>query len=100
MNRDFYVHEINVPQSSALVEIEADGPVFLVTFAAYANYLHGEPLDAIMGRYGERHVVLRPTKTGSWYLAAYSPCTGRYRLLFPDNPSDWVDFHLKATGFG
>jgi len=100
MVRELYVHEINVPQPSALVEIDADGPIFLVTFTACANYLFGAPLDAIRGPHDEHHVVLRPKGAGSWYLAASGPWSGRYRFVLADGTTDWIDFYLKVSGFG
>jgi hypothetical protein len=100
MYKHFYVHEITVLDPSALVEVEADGPVFLVTFAAYAKYCFGGPLEAVRGQGGENHVTLRPTGTGSWYLAALEPQFGRYRFILANGSTDWVDFFLKAGGFG
>jgi hypothetical protein len=100
MVRALYVHEINVPDPYALVEIDADGPVFLLTFKACATYLFGGPIDAIVGRSDEHHVVLRPTEAGSWYLASRSPSSGRYRFLLTDSSTEWVDFYLKVSGFG
>jgi hypothetical protein len=100
MVRELYVHEINVPESSAIVEVDANGPVFLVTFAACAGYIFGGPLNAIRGPFEKHHVELQPTQPGSWYLAASSPWNGRYRFVLTDGAGDWVDFYLKVAGFG
>jgi hypothetical protein len=98
--RHFYVHEITVSDPATLVEVDADGPVFLITFAAYAKYCFGGPLEAIRGPYGENHVLLHPKNTGSYYLAALEPQSGRYRFVLADTATEWVDFFLKAAGFG
>ncbi len=100
MVRELYVHEINVPDPSALVEIDADVPVFLLTFTACATYLFGGPLDAIRGPYEQHHIVLRPNGSGSWYLAGSSPGSGKYRFVLTGATTDWNDFYLKVSGFG
>ncbi len=100
MVRELYIHEINVPDASARVEIDANVPVFLLTFTACATYLFGGPLVAIRGPYEQRHIVLEPKQSGSWYLAGSSPGNGKYRLVLSERTTDWDEFYLKVCGFG